>query len=318
MKSTGKTILIFAFITLFLTAEASLIRNPSSAKEESLPISISIYPSILDLDINRNQTTTEEVTIRNETEFLMPVKVEISDYSQGENGLPDYSIDPTIWSAKSWITTSPGDFILEPKATQKVLLEMVIPAYAEPGSHFVTVLFKPVLPPDYFQPQSAHIIPYIGAVVALNVERVGNKKTTDFLEVQSFETDTRTLSNTIGFDASLKNTDVFFHKVSGNISILNLLNTEVGKVEIEDSTIFPQKNSSFSKSYGEALFFGRYKAVLNIGEGEYQTSETRTFWVWPSIPQVFIFLAVTVGLVLLIVKRRNVLKAFKTLIAKEA
>ena len=295
----------------------------SQLRVKDIAPAITIAPSIFDLDVAREQALTEEILLKNDSDFAMPVKVEVNDYTVDEEGVPDYSEDISDWSPKTWIEVDPSDLILDKFEQRKVTLTITIPEYAQSGSHFATVLFKPVLPPEYFTEDSAHIVPYIGAVVALNVIGEDLEEREGYLEVKEFRKE-ETKEEEEEFFSEISNDDVYFHKVSGIIIIRNIFNKEVAVQTIDSITLFPQKTRSLINTLDKELSFGRYKADLQVKDEKERVQRSLVFWESPTlweliwiILRIVLFLLMTCIIVLLIKKRRNIRKAIGVLVAKK-
>lgn len=288
--------------------------------DEKASPSITIAPSILDLDVSRSQTLEKKISIKNDADIPIPVKVEINDYSQNEYGIPDYSLDSSDWSPKQWLVIEPADFILESYGVREVTVKITIPEYAQPGSHFATILFKPVLPPEYFEADSAHVIPYIGAIVALNVKGEGLEGEKEYLKIQEFVKQETNEEEDEEFFSQVNNDDVYYHKVSGNIVVRNILGKEVAFKSVDEVTIFPKKARSLTSLLEHDLSFGRYKAELHLSDGNEEVVKSITFWEKPTIGEIILIILyaslslIIMGTSIFVIKnRRNLKKAIKVL-----
>lgn len=292
------------------------------AQEGETP-SLTLYPSIIEVETAPEEIISNVITVRNNSNLIVPVQIEVSDYSIDSQGVPTYISNSPQWSPKDWITVEPSDIILEPKEKREIEVIISVPETALGGSHFAAILFKPIMPPDYFETQSTHIIPYIGAVIGINVETDEVVSSTDFLVVEDFNQSIDEELEEVLFTTTLHNDDVYYHKIEGDITVSNLFDNIVVKEDVEGVTLFPESSWEIENTYGSRLPFGKYTAVLSVsGEGDW-ASETVTFWVKPTILEVFIMVFILIGailaisaIVVLIKKRKNVVKAVKTLIKR--
>ena len=313
-------------ILLTILLIAILLPKAVLAQEEGkISPSITIAPSILDLDVEQSEAIEEVIKVTNNSDFALPVKVDVNDYTVDEEGVPDYSLDTTEWSPKGWIELDPADLILEPLASRDITINIAIPEFADPGSHFATILFKPILPPEYFAKDSAHVIPYIGAVIALNVEGEELKAKEDYLEIREFlrgEASEGEMKEE--FYSKLYNDDVYYHKVSGDIVVKNIFNREVAYKSIDGVTLFPQKVRALTSFLDQELPFGRYRAELQISDENEEVIRNIVFWERPTVGEVIllilriILLIVLISLVVLVIlKRKNLKKAFVVLLSNK-
>ena|GEM_PF-5553601 len=311
-----KTIILLTIqvIVLLSVTQNSLGQDPF--EEEKISPALTIAPSILDLDVEAEQTIEKTIAITNSSDFSMPVQVEIMDYSVDDQGFPTYVDDPTDWSPKSWILPEPKDFILKAHEKREITIIISVPSKALAGSHFASIIFKPVLPPEYYQPHSSHIIPYIGAVMALNVISDKNQPKADFLEVIKFSPYKNLQSNPIGFEASFENTDVYYHKVEGEVYVENILGHQVSKIQIDNRTMLPKKSFVDMLELEDDLSFGRYNARLIIGDDQNPEVKYTSFWVLPSFFSAIVAAGLTSFSLFLLLVRKNIWHAIKILMSK--
>lgn len=311
------TVLTAAFLVrpLFTSAQ-------DPGEETTYQPSLTIYPSIIDLDVTPGKQLKESITIENNTVEPIPVTIEVLNYSTDQFGYPSYTDDPVEgWSPISWITVEPTDLIVEPANPREISLSIHIHEEARSGSHLGTIMFKPVLPPDYFTPHSAHVIPYIGSIIALNVRTGEEESVTDFINIKQFTADTETEEEIdVGYTALIENKDVYYHRVTGNIDVFNIFNKLVLQKEVDSTTILPEKESYITGTLAEELSFGRYRAEFTIREENAIDTEIVEFWVSPTILEiiqivfVLVLMIATFGFIyLLIFRRENVKKSLKVI-----
>lgn len=304
--------LLFYIILLFS------VNIKVKAQDENISNSVTIYPSIIDLDVNLKEVINKTVSFKNDLNFPLPVKAEISDYTIDEYGIPDFNSNNYEWNPRDWISASPSDFIVDALSIKEINIAITIPENANNGSHFAVMLFKPVMPPQYFEEESLHIIPYIGGLIILNVIQGDYSAKKDIIKIQEFNVNEITSNRQVEFTENIKNEDVYYHKINREIKIINIFNKEVGNISIPDTTIFPLKNRILNDNFESKLLFGRYKAVLLIEAYNEVISETTYFWIFPNFTIIFFSFIIFIVLVLLILKRKNLSKALKVLILNKA
>jgi len=309
--------LLIAILTIIalLTVHFGVTAQTTTYEEETKGPELTIAPSILDLNVTKKQRLDEKITVQNNSSFPVPVHVEVHDYTLNREGNPDYSYDETDWSAKSWVQVKPKDLIIEAGEKRVVKLNIRIPKFAETGSHFVTIMFQPVMPEDFYIPSSTHIIPHIGAVVAFNVDVENTKLQSDFLEIQNIVSSDTLISqnDSVELDADVLNNDVFFHKVDRVISIKDIFGNEVSNIPLGNATLFPKKERILADSIKGDFGIGVFTAEYILREGEYAVSGTETFWV---LPPLWVFPIIIIGipiLFIMLLKPKRVMKAIKAL-----
>jgi hypothetical protein len=305
-----KILLTTLLIAIFLP---TAVLSQEEDKDNFDPL-LTIAPSILDLDVNRKQEIERKISVTNNSGLPIPIKIEVNDYTVDEQGVPDYSEDTSEWSPKDWIKTDPSDLIIKPSEIKEIALSITIPEYAQNGSHFATVFFKPVLPPEYFEKDSAYVIPYIGAVVSLSVKDKDLVTGEDYLEIKEFLKGETENEEKEEFFSKMYNDDVYFHKVTGNIVITNIFNKQVAVHPIDSVTLFPQKVRSLTNILDQDFPFGRYRAELQVSDESEQTFRNLVFWEKPTVWEIvfisirIILLILLIGVALLVVIKRNNLK----------
>ena len=278
--------LILASLLLPLTSHAQ-------ENDGAPPPALTIAPSIIELEVKPGEKYEEVLYVTNGTSSPLPVTTDFKDYTMDEEGMPVYFEDTSGWSPRDWITVEPPDFILRDNERHEIILDVNVPEKAKSGSHIAALFFQPVLPEDYFEAESAHIIPYIGAVIALNVRNGEEEKRTDYLEIQEFAPVQEEDSDVLSFSTKLFNDDVYFHRVGGSIEIYNIFDDNVHSELVGDITLLPEKLRSIEKELSEKLSFGKYRAELVLGEsGSNTKTRIAEFWIPPTLAQMAIMIGI--------------------------
>ena len=127
--------------TLLLAIYYLLFANPALATESALSASPAILETVLELD----KVTTTSVTIQNNTNFPLPIKGSVSAFLSTEK-INEENKD--TFNASRWFSLEPADFILQPNEVKKVEVTINPPKGAEPGGHYATIYFRPLIPQD--------------------------------------------------------------------------------------------------------------------------------------------------------------------------
>lgn len=304
---------------------ALLLFASSIQAQDSDSPSITIAPSILELRGSPTETLEDSISITNNTDVPLPITIEMKDYTVDETGMPDYFEDTSPWSPRDWITIAPLDLIVESGATREIYLSITIPEKAQAGSHIAVIFFKPVLPPDYFDAESAHVIPNIGGIISLDVWTEDSVERDDFLEIQKFvSTVPEEDDENVTFSTNLFNDDVYFHRVAGQIRVYNIFDHIVHKERVEGVTLLPEKLRSVTNELSNSLPFGRYRAELVIDEGTPTEERSSTsFWIPPTPVEIATGLGIIIligaimyVIYLLIKNRKNLRKSLRVLLRK--
>lgn len=189
------------------------------------------------------------------------------------------------YTIKNYITFPENSFTLNLGERARIPVTITIPADAEPGGFYGSVLISTIRSSDEEETtQSARspIIARIGTLFFVTVPGEVNRSgaVTDF-----------TIKNKkwwyekgpIDFNIVYENTGSIHLNPYGEVRIKNLFNEEVGFVEIEPWFTLPQSLRTREFSWNRELLFGRYTATayINRGYDDVVDEVSIAFWVMP-------------------------------------
>jgi|GEM_PF-2015648 len=192
-NSFKKLGLTFLFILVFLWAGTSL-----TDAQQSVSPGFSIFPSKLEIEVERNQHLKEEINIWNKSKVAMPIEAKVLNFTAEDYtgtmifdpGLPGASLErigeDISFNPAKWITLENPYFILDPEGSEKVKVSIDIPENAEPGGHYAVILFEPKLPSFYFKEGQSRAIPIIGVLFLFSVEVEGLVRVAESLTIVEF------------------------------------------------------------------------------------------------------------------------------------
>ncbi len=260
------------------------------AQEDTLESpKLNISPSILSTNIVGGKTTTKYITIENFSSLAIPVGMEIKNYTLDENGSPQFFDTFIEYGAKDLIELDTKNIILEAGESREIEIQLNIPSKTPIGSHFATILFKPILPPNYFGAGSTHVIPYIGAVVIINVGNQDYASISNIFDIREFKPKAQSSSATksLLLTAKMKNNDLFYHKPRGKIEIFDFFNRKVDEIELQEQTVLPGRVRNIEKTKeANSYLFGKYRAVLSISSENINLEEEKSFWIPPTLFEI--------------------------------
>jgi len=334
----------------------------SEAGAQTGRLGLSVSPQIFELDAFLGDSIENNIEIENTSAVAMPMNVRVVNFSAEENS-GEMFFDETLES-REWLKIDSPNFILEPGERKNINFSLDIPDNAEPGGHYLVVLFEPQLPSFYFKEQQTRSIPIIGVLVmasikSLSLEAVDIDKQIEIVEftippeqrMQNLEKVLASMINLIpsasaesinivdktpsSFLLSIKNNDIFHHKLEGDLIVYNIFGKKIGETKIARTTILPSKTRQFpveiepqmpthlkwlpaeiSSFLTNNTSLGKYKAELvlsvdNLKDGR-RLSVLTGFWAFPwrvGIP----LLLLTIILFLI---RKRIFAAMKILISR--
>jgi len=261
--------------SIFIFSIMLFAGNSAGAQVDRLGLAVS--PQIFELDVLLGETINDKIKIRNTSQVAMPINVTAVNFSAAqetgdmifEEGLDDISI-----ASRKWLEIETPDFILDPGEKKDIHFSINVPENAEPGGHYMVVLFEPQLPSFYFREGEPRSIPVMGVLFLLSVkslsldpvamdeqiqivefgvpaeQRMQNLEKAlasivDFVPLASAMEINVVDKTPSSFVLRIKNNDIFHHKLAGDLFIYNAFGKKVGETKIERTTILPGKIREF-------------------------------------------------------------------------
>ncbi|MDP2873839.1 MAG: hypothetical protein Q8N84_00900 [bacterium] len=295
----------FIFYILYFIFPVSAQEQPQSA--------LGVSPAIFELVLEPGEEKTETLRVFNVTNFPLPIKASVKNFTPKED-IPEEA--KKIFDASAWFTIEPTDFILQPKENKIITLTISPPKEAEPGGHYATIYFQPLLPVEVLSPQTAYLTARIGVLSFLVVKGEIQEKAS----LASWQTESFRQFGPVNFNLQLKNEGNVHLLPAGEVTIWNWQNKEVAKIPLSPSQILPQTTKNFASSWPKKYPLGKFLAQAKLSFGSEQQpiiSEKISFWIVPWLPLSIGVLLLTVTLLLLIIMRRRLKLAWSVLLGRE-
>lgn len=301
---------IFAVIGSCLIIDAWLLGifapvQQASASEYALGIS----PAIIEHVAQPETSISTQVIIANNTHFPLPIKGSIRPFLATEK-----IEEPLLprFDASQWIQIEPRDFILQPGERKEIAIVITAPVDAEPGGHYATLIFEPLIPREALTYDSTISLARISSLVLLIVPG-------DIVPSLSVKDWTLATWKTFGpLTASLNIAN------DGNVHLLpqitittyNLFGQSIDSTTINTATIMPGTVREFTLESAKHLLIGPYYLQTEVVYGAEHTtinSQSPTIWFipWPYLCMALIVL--TVCHKLFIVGRKRLALAWRVL-----
>ena len=246
-----------------------------------------VGPGRSEVNLQPGQTQTVLISVANRISDDRTFKLEVVDITgsadgssalnlvEGERG--PYSIIDYISFPEDEITLKLGD-------RARIPMTISVPADAEPGGYYGSVLVSTVQPGQVTNsalPRNP-IIARVGSHVFLTVggeqQLSGQTLAITTIPDTNWNTD-----GPINFGISYDNTGSVHLNPYGEVSIKNMMGDEVGYIELEPWFVLPQSIRTREVEWNRELLFGRYTATasINRGYGNVIDEVTVAFWVVP-------------------------------------
>lgn len=314
---------------------ATTAPKPANNSGQGLEIS----PPVLELNANPGQTVTATIRVRNVAAGQLIAKGRADDFGAGDNedGQPRLLLDEqgsSRYSLKSWISAVP-DLRLAPQELKTAVVNIRVPANAEPGGHFGVIRFTAV-PPE-LEGTGVSLSASVGTLVLLRVSgAIKNDVTLEEFSSARVSTGTKTEQqgqlttkqsffeqSPVGLLVRLRNRGTVHEKVQGSVTITDTFGNNVATVPVNEKggNVLPESVRRFEqvldkKALKDKGLFGRYTAKLSLTYlgGQKSLNATTTFWVIPWT----IILGVLLGLIVLFFALKFGLRRYNEHIIKQA
>lgn len=299
-------------VVSFIFSPVLLVANNVVAADSGRAFTIT--PPIFELTANPGDKLSEVVSVFNSGNDDISIASTVENLKpMGEQGQVQVIGDsgeglPTL---KDWIKIKEGSFTLAKSATKNVTFNINVPGNAEPGGHFVTILFGTTASAS--GGTGSAVSQKIGTLVLLTI--AGQAK--ELAEVTKFSPAKKLYWNnqTINFDLKIADKGNVYIRPRGFLTITDIFGRKVAQMEIDGKNILPGATRQIPLEYKSKRFFGPYTASLALvyGNTNQNINATAGFWVIPWLSTSIVI----VLLLLLITFRRRLWKAFRILIGRE-
>ncbi len=329
---------LLASLALAALLASSLVGlGPVRAQEVT---KLSVSPVSFDFGVNPGATETNVIKVTNssDSELTLEAKVE-NILGADENGKVQLTEKETEFSLSSWVTISPARFTLKAKETRTISFAIKVPANAEPGGHYGSVLIGTVASAS--DTTGSAIVQRVGSLLLIRVagearergtvtqfqtksysgsweEQKSSDNSTTFLIPQKEQLDKEKVktyfsNGPIAFQLTFKNDGNVHFQPQGFVRITNMFGRTVAQLPMYPRNVFPGVERDNTVIWNvDKLWGGYYKAeVVGVyGQKNSVLSATTTFWAFPTTAAIVI----GVLLVLVILLRKRLTKVISVLI----
>lgn len=249
-----------------------------------------IGPGKYEITLRSGESSVVDLTVSNRTGETKIFKLEVEDIEGSLD--PKQSVillgeDKGPYTLKDYISVPQSQFELKHNERAHVPVTVSLPADAEPGGRYGSVLVSTVsrnaeLNPEGGAAPSSAIVSRLGTLFFVTAP--GNVSTEG--ELVSFHTIPNKkifFEGPIDMGLVFENTGSVHLNPYGEISISNIIGDEVGFVQLDPWFILPKSVRTREVSWDRELLMGRYTATAHVNKGyDGQFEEVSfTFWVLP-------------------------------------
>jgi hypothetical protein len=301
-------------IAFYLSTGAVSFAQLSVEKGQS---SLGVSPAIVEEILTPGKTSSIKIRVVNVTGLPLPIKSSKRNFMfNPDTYLSDEDIEASkgIFDVSSWMEVEPSDFILQPNETKDVIIHVNTPTTAQPGGHYATVLFQPLIPQDF----SASSRTYLSAQVGVLNFFVVRGDIVEKANIAEIKTNKRfTQFGPVDISLIVRNEGNVHLMPITKIRVRNMSGNVVYELEGDQKIILPHTSQSLNAKIKDRMLFGRYTIEADLIYGSENTassySKQHSFYVIPW----FVLLLLTLFNIIPILIGGRILKALKVLFKKE-
>ncbi|MCK5059620.1 MAG: hypothetical protein KAR00_00520 [Candidatus Pacebacteria bacterium] len=243
-------------------------------------VGLTIEPVKVSHTINPGDSVSGKIQVINRSDEPVKVEVNIKDFVPLKGTVTIQIIERAegVTTVKDWVTLDPGyTFILPENGSKQVTYTINAPNNAEPGGHFGVALFKAN---KIVEEGQLKIGTELGMLIFVTIPGSHLQKG----DLLGFSSEKFVQKGPVNFNVDFENTGTVHFEPKGTIRITNIFGKEVANIPISGQIVLPGGVRTLFASWQTAsLLLGRYKAEINIkdGEGNVLTATAVTFYAFP-------------------------------------
>jgi hypothetical protein len=247
----------FSFILVF----SFFILAGGNCSAEVLGIALDQTVIVFDADQGETQEFSLTATNISTEEQIMLFEVEDLAVAD-ENEMTLMPEGNELFGMKDWVEVKEKQWLLAPGESRQLVFTLNVPLTASVGSHFSAILLRayPLATADNFQ--KTIVSPRVGVHLLVNVKGEISGKG----KIKKFSAPIFSEKN-VTFKAEYQNEGNVHYIPHGEVSIKNLLGQEKENLQFEKHFVFPGKKFSFELNWGNASFWGAYRAEAFFVDG---------------------------------------------------
>lgn len=289
----------FILITVCLPVAAAA---QSQAQTTGNRTGLTVSPAIFEMTVEPGEVKEREFFVINIKDKPVPIVASIKSLHPVEE-----IIDPSLsqsFNAASWIEMSESSHILSGKERRRLTAKVSVPANAEPGGHYATILLEPLVPVTTSRDNSAKVAAQVGVLVFITVkgDTVIDASFTKEPQISRLHT-----SRKVPVEVRVANTGNIHVLPTAKITVRNILGFTKDELPLKPRIVLPNTIKGFSTEWQGPRLFGIYsiQATGTYGSNQTELVGGRRFFV------VVRWLPLILTLLLLAVSGRFVQKTYK-------
>lgn len=303
-------------------------------------VKLSVSPVSFDFAVNPGQTETNVIKVTNPSDSAVEVEARVENIAGADQkGQVQLTEEETKFSLSKWVTTSPSRLTLGARETKLVTFSIKVPANAEPGGHYGSILIGTIAADSNITGSAT--VQRVGSLLLVRVAgqsiekaivssfnaksfvggwdevKSADNSTTFYLPKEEL-TDKEKVKNyfsqgPIAFNLAIRNQGNIHVKPMGFVTIYNIFGKKVAELAIDQKNVFPGVERDLTVIWPQKSFWGIYYRAQLVGvygqNNQTLTSET-SFWAFPFTAALTILAVV----ILVIIARKRLFKVLQVLV----
>jgi hypothetical protein len=277
---------VVGIVSLSLVVLSSALVSAQEQPDSVSNAGLTVSPAIFEVVGEPGKTVRKEFYIQNISSQPMPVSATLDRLRPYEQEI-DLKASESF-NASQWIELDKPHHILDVEERRKVTATISVPKNAEPGGHYATIIWQPVVPATGLDGNSAKIAPQVGILVFITVP--GDAKYDIALEDQLGWLQ---LSNNITIDPRFTNTGTIHILPTTKVVVRNIIGSVKDEIELKPSIVLPNTIKEFPAKWDGPGIIGIYSAetVATYCSGQTElTSGKHYFVVFRPLPLLFVII----------------------------
>jgi hypothetical protein len=266
---------------LFATAIAVLFciffSSPAAAQPaKQSQIALGVSPAIAELVLEPGQPKKFVITVTNIIDVALPVKVTAASLQLQEEVADEHR---ALFDASKWIQVAEPEFILYPRQQKTISITATSPVNTEPGGHYATIFFQPLVPAEAVKNNTALIGSKVGALTLFVVRGAIEEAADVNLDAPLFSQ-----HGPVELSLHIKNPGNVHFMPTGSVKIRNREGVVVATVPLPPTLVLPKTTKTIPIKWDNKKQIGYFSAQASVRYGARQTSLSDGsvgFWILP-------------------------------------
>lgn len=274
---------------------------------------LTVSPAILEYTLSPGVPIVTQLVLENQTNTFVPITAYVANLTPSETLAPPAQLG---FDASAWFSLSPADFILGPYSDQKITVAIEPPSQVEPGGHYATIYFEPLLPETISGSAGTTSHGRVGVLVFLTEPGTMSSH----LTLSPLHWPSTHFRGPLELELKLENSGNVHVSPTGSLQASNFFRREAASFSLPPTTILPGSSRPLPLTWDPGWQLGPFQISGSVSYGHPpQTLEipAQTIWLLPWSLLLTLLILLTSIVWFVIVGRSRLKLAWKILRSSE-